>query len=422
MINRIAGPEAFTPAHVDIKQPEKVLLDNKVEAFFFNAGDQEVCKIELIFPGGKYVESIGGASFFTLKMLLEGSEKYSSTEISDFFDYHGAFLEFTSTLDDNQAILYCRSEHIGKLLPVFAEIIFNPKFTDDKLLKLKERQAQQLKINLQKTSYWATKLFRGELYGVNHPYGKLLGEEDIQHIEVSDLYDYHKQFLVASQFDLIVSGKFDTTTTFDLLNLYLGQHITKSQKINTKPALNNPNPFTLHKLNDSNQASLKLGCKSLNRQDAQYPLLALSNKILGGYFGSRLMKVIREEKGLTYGIYSGLGHFSHESFFQVGADVKKDAWELVVELVKEEISKLRDTVIGEEELSLVKNFMIGEFQNEINTTFDLSTKFKMLRYSNLDVNYYNHFYDQIGRATSEEVLSTMRQYIDPMQLTIVAVQ
>ena len=66
MINRIAGPEAFTPAHVDIKQPEKVLLDNKVETFFFNAGEQEVSKIELIFPGGKYVESKGGASFFTL--------------------------------------------------------------------------------------------------------------------------------------------------------------------------------------------------------------------------------------------------------------------------------------------------------------------------------------------------------------------
>jgi len=422
MINRIVGPKAFTPAHVDIKQPEQVLLDNGIETFFFNAGDQEVCKIELIFPGGKYVEAKGGASFFTLKMLLEGSEKYSSIEISDFFDYHGAFLDFSSTLDDNQAILYCRTEHIGKLLPVFAEIIFNPRFTNDKLIKLKERQVQQLKINLQKTSYWATKLFRGELYGSNNPYGRLLSESDILNLEIIDLIDYHRQFIGGSKFDLFVSGKFDSTETFDLFNLLLGQNPIKTSKIKHNPSFNQPNLFTFHKLHDSNQASLRLGCKSLMRSDKQYPLLALSNKILGGYFGSRLMKVIREEKGLTNGIHSGLSHFSHESFFQVGADVKKDAWELVIDLVKEEISKLRDNAIGEEELTLVKNFMIGEFQNEINTTFDLSTKFKMLRYNNLDVNYYSNFYHQIRQATGREVQSIMQQFIDPTQLTTVAVQ
>ena len=422
MIDRIVGPKAFTPDQVDIQQPQKFVLDNQVETFFINSGDQQVCKIEAIFPGGKYAEEKAGASFFTLKMLIEGTEQRTANEISAFFDYYGAFLDFSSTLDDNQITLYCRSEHIPELIPVFAEIVFSPQFSTDQLEKVKQKQLQGLQINLQKTSYWASKLFREELFGKNHPYGQLLNESAITNIDIAALRDYHNQCIKVSSFDLILSGNFESSTTLSLLNNYFGQHRVKSIKTITSSFVGKLDPFTFYELANSNQASLKLGFRSLDRSHQDYPLLALSNKILGGYFGSRLMKVIREDKGLTYGIHSSLGHFKQASFFQIGADVKKDAWEQVIDLIKIEIGKLRDGLIKEEELELVKNYMLGEFQNEVNTTFDLSTKFKMLRYNNLPDDYYSNYFTQIREANLQDVESAMISFMNPEKLVVVIVK
>lgn len=422
MIDRIVGPEAFTPDHVDLQQPQIFLLDNQTEVFLFNSGDPDVCKIEAIFPGGKFGENKTGASHFTLKMLPEGTKHRSANQISEFFDYHGAFLDFISTPDDNQITLYCRSEHIATLIPVFAEIILSPHFTSEQLVKVKEKESQGLQINLQKTSYWASKIFREELFGKNHPYGQLLNEPAIREIDVEALFAYHHKSIKESRFDLLLSGNFNESATLQVLNQYFGQHQIQQTSIPSSVLNSKPEPFTFLELPNSNQASLKVGFRSLARSEKEYPLLALSTKILGGFFGSRLMKVIREDKGLTYGIHASLGHFTEASFFQVGADVKKDAWEEVIELIKIEIRNLRERFIEQDELELVKNYMIGEFQNEVNTTFDLSTKYKLLRYSNLPANYYNNYFSAIRKAKVQDIEVAMNNFIDPDQLVIVAVQ
>ena len=149
---------------------------------------------------------------------------------------------------------------------------------------------------------------------------------------------------------------------------------------------------------------------------------AVLNKYLGGYFGSRLMKIIREEKGLTYGIHSGIMHLRNTSFLQISGDVKLGAAEEVISLTKEEIVNLSEKQIPVSELETVKNYMLGEFQNEINTTFDLSTKYKMLHYGQLPSDWYESFLERIIAVTPDQLNAAAKTHFDVDQLHIVAVE
>ena len=124
MLDRIKGPDASAPEVKSIPPIKHVTLGEALpELFLYNQGDQQVCKIELVFPGGKLTEQVNGASMFTSKMIFEGSKERSAEEIHEFFDFYGAFTDSASTLDDNQVTLYCQSNHLKELIPDLIEII-----------------------------------------------------------------------------------------------------------------------------------------------------------------------------------------------------------------------------------------------------------------------------------------------------------
>jgi zinc protease len=422
MLDRVSGPAAYIPQIIALTLPAKRQLNNGNKVFLFNAGEQKVCKIELVFQGGKTSEKHRGAALITSKLLTEGTKKKTATEFSEFLDYYGAFLDSSSTLDDNQITLYCQSEHLSNLIPVLAEMLYTPVFGEDEFNKIIKKQKQQLSINEQKTQYWATKLFREGLYGYANPYGILNTIEDFNTLTLEDVKAYHAETYLNASFDVFISGQFDEQVVISLLDTYLS---ASNSAYKTSAPLNfgvSSKHLVEYALEDSNQSSIKMGQRVIGRSHNEYPALALTNKLFGGYFGSRLMKEIREEKGLTYGIHSAVMHLKQDSFLQISADVKMDSWGLVLELIQNEMETLKQQTVTEEELQLVKNFMIGEFQSEINTTFDLASKYKMLYYNDLPDQWYGEFLLEIQQCSAEQIQATAGTFLVPDQMLKVAVQ
>lgn len=421
MLDRTVAPAFREIEHISIKEARKTTIENDIGIFSINAGTQPVIKLEFIFESGKWSEQKAGTAFFTAKMLREGAGELNSYDISNTFESVGAHLEIVPSLDFTSITIYSLEKHLEKLMPVVKAMILEPIFPEKEFETFKNIQVQTLRVNNEKNSFVAGRKFRETLFGKHHPYGYILSEEDIFSLKKADLEKHFKQNLFEKPFTIIVSGQVDNGT-FQKLERTFGN-------ININPVEENSKSFELAPGNkvlkidkeDSVQSSLRMGNISIPMKHPDYASLLFTNEILGGYFGSRLMKNIREEKGLTYGIYSTLSSLQHKTFFSVSADVKKDLREQAFEEIRKEIILLRTEPVENTELETVKNYMLGQIQASINTPFALAAKFKNVYFNGLTYDYYKTLVKTIREITPKQIQETAYQYLDEKEMAMVYV-
>jgi predicted Zn-dependent peptidase len=180
-------------------------------------------------------------------------------------------------------------------------------------------------------------------------------------------------------------------------------------------------PAQYVKKEGSLQSSIRLGKRSPLKKDPDYFDLRIFNHLLGGFFGSRLMKNIREEKGLTYGIHSSLNTFVRDGFFVIGADVNKVNLEFAIREIRSELRNLRDHAVDEQELGLAKNHFIGSLQADMANLFSVIDKIKSIQLHHLPQRYYQDLFDRVDRVGPEDILRIAAKYFQDDSLFEVAV-
>ena len=409
MPDRTIAPVIQPIDQVPLQEVKEVRLDNSIPLFFLNAGQQPVMRLEIIFNGGKWFESRPGLSYFTGKMLTEGTEKKTAQEVSAFFDRLGAFVEVTPGFDRITLTIHLLTRHLTTLLPLIAELINQPAFRDMELQNIKQLKKQRLLVDLQKTSFVAAQKFTGNVFGKEHPYGRLLDIENIESTTIEMVLMFYQEQLKGN-FEIVVSGKVDE---HDLkrINETLGQEPRLTREYpEVSSYIYGPSELLIEK-EDSLQSSVRMGMAFINRDHPDYNEMLVVNEILGGYFGSRLMRNIREDKGYTYGIHSGISCLNHGSLWIVSTDVKKEFRDQTVDEIIREIQVLQNELVPQEELETVKNYMLGTFISETDTPFALADKFKTIHYSGLGYDYYRRYFQTIKQIDSERIQELARKYL-----------
>jgi predicted Zn-dependent peptidase len=376
-----------------------------------------VIKIELIFKAGRWFEQPWGAAYFTANLLSKGTLKKSSFEIAQTFDRYGAHLEVNPGLDIVSLSLYSLTKHIKPSLELLLEILTMPAFPEKELEQMKSIYLQNLKVNNEKTSFQASKLIRKNLFGEHHPYGKELEETEVSALTRDHLISHYSHYF--KDLFIIVSGKVEETEqlitdTFSAL---------PSLPVEDK-AIGDTAQKNLRQLVDkegSIQSSIRIGKRFINRTHPDYFDTLLLNHILGGYFGSRLMKNIREDKGLSYGIYSSLHTLKKDSYLVIGADVNKDNLGLAFDEIRKELARLRTQLIEAEELETARNHFIGSLQSEITTPFAHAEKVKSMLLFNLPANYYQNMISRLDAINASDLARTAETYFNEESFFEVAV-
>jgi zinc protease len=409
MLNRSIAPAFSKKFSFDLPSAEIVHLSAGLDLVFLPGVQQEVIRLEVIFRAGKWFEPDTGVSHFTAIMIEKGTITRSSKQIAEIFDYYGAQVEISPGADFTSVSLYALKKHLHEIFPVFWEILVSPEFNEEELNLQKEIFIQNLKINNQKNSFVASRLLRKNIFGDNHPYGRTIEEEDVHRITKEELKTFFaKNF---SPIEIYLAGNLNPHE-IDWLIQQL--NAVTSRKIGEKNFLAMPGLFeqTLPR-KESIQSSIRLGKQIINRLHRDYFSLLLLNHILGGYFGSRLMKSIREEKGLTYGIYSAIHPFKNDCMISIGADVNHNKLELAKEEIKNELKILKEIPVSEDELTISKNHFLGSLQLEMANPFAVLDKIKSIRLNDLGENYYNDLIATIESSNPEGILSTAKKYFDP---------
>jgi len=421
MIDRKKGPIIQSDFDLELRGVSQMKLSNGLEAYEINSGTQNIIKIELVFKIGRIHEQQRAVAKAAMALLREGSTRHSSEELAELYDYYGAVVKTNTGMEASSVSLVVVERYFAMIWPVWLHMIFYPLYEAEELEKYKQVTASKFKNELAKNDVQGYRKLTEELFGSEHPYGYNTEVEDIERLDTSALLDYYNKNFGLDKAFVVISGCYGEHARKTILQ-DLGK---KKRTSEARPALFSASPTVepQYKLNTDNkvQVSIKQGRLLFGRKHPDYHSVNFLNMILGGYFGSRLMKNIREEKGYTYGIYSAVHSWKESGFFYISAEVANEYMDSTLKEIRREMEILQEELVPEAELENVRNYLLGQTLHLLDGPFAKGELMRSLLSQDLTVSDYEKNVIHAQNVTATEIQEMARKYLDPKDYMTVLV-
>lgn len=409
-VDRSKAPTFSIPPKFSLTAPQQFPMGAGGTLFYFQTPGIDAVKLEVVCSSSRstLANLFALTPSFTLQMLLEGTKKASAQQLAEFFDFHGAEVYPTLSYSQEGLSLLCIKKHLSTLLPTFISLFTEATFPENNLEKRKSQRILSLKLEQEKPSTRASQLFKKGMFGAEHPFGQEITAAHIEAITSAHLQEYYQSKLW-KDCQIFLSGDFSdkelNSLRSQLDQLPLGQGAQKLALPSPTPTLN----FEEEK-EGAVQSSIRLGGWSIPKKHPDYHPLAVFNTLLGGYFGSRLVKNIREDKGHTYGIHSSLVAIEPYAYWVISADVKKANQEEVFLEIEKEINLLCTEPVRSDEIEILRNYLVGQLFSKFSSPFDLLEQFKAIHYAGLDFSFYEKRFDYLKNFTAGDLLEQGNRY------------
>ena len=412
MLDRTKQPEYKEIKKIEIPSAEKITLDNNIPVYIIKDNVQDVVKLTLLFDAGIWWQSKMLQATSTNSLLMSGTKKYTELEIAQIADYYGAYFIPSADRDFASMSLFSLNKHFDKTLPVFEDLIKNPTFPEKEFNTYINKKKQQFIVESSKVKTLATREFAKTLFGEKHPYGYTSELSDFEKITSLDLKNFHLSNYTYDNVKIIIAGNV-TDEIIKSINETFGN-------IWSKKKLHQDNNFSIKTSKQKEiiipkenavQSALKIGRVLFSRKHPDYIKMQVLNTVLGGYFGSRLMKNIREDKGYTYGIGSVVFPMKNDGYFAIVSEVNSGVCRDAVNEVYKEINELIQNPVPEDELQLVKNYMKGDMLKGFDGAFSIASKYRLLLENNLTEDYFQQFFNEIDNTTVSDIQKLAQKYL-----------
>lgn len=417
ILDRTTPPAIHDAVDFEFELPpvNKVQLDNGLPLYWLDAGVQDVVQVDWIFPAGLWYEQKPSVAHATAGLLKNGTSTHTAEQINESMEFYGAQIKISAGNDFATVTLYSLTKHLPALLPVICEIITDATFPENELQIHKHNAVQRLLVSLRQCEFVANQKIDALLFGEDHPYGRFSKKENIEALLREDLVAFYKANFNLANARIFMAGKVGDKEVkcineiFGKLPLTAGQSVPASFPA---PALTE-RKFSF--INDPNgvQGAIRIGRLFPNRHHPDYTPMVVLNTLFGGYFGSRLMSNIREDKGFTYGIYSSLAPDVHGGSITIHTETGRHVIEQAVKEVYHEMELLCNDIAPDDELLLVKNYLLGGLLGDLDGPFSI-----LQRWRTLILNGFTeeHFYNNIRiykSVTAKELRDLAQKYFDP---------
>ena len=414
-INRKQPPLIKDAVELELKlKPyEKYTLRNGVEVYAINAGTEELMMIDCVFYAGNWYEQQNLVAASTNYLLKNGTTSKNAFQINEHFEYYGSYLNRACFNESATITLHCLTKHLGQLLPVMKELMTDATFPDEEIDIYKQNMRQRLNVNLKKGDFVASRLIDAYIYGKDHPYGRFSSFEDFDAVTRDGVKAFYEQYYKNGKLVVFVAGKLPENV-FQLLDEQLGDLQNTPHSIQDIPS-QRAEEKKYRIINDPNgvQGAIRMGIPFPNRHHPDFQKTMVLNTLFGGFFGSRLMSNIREDKGYTYGIYSYLENHLQQSAWVISTEVGRDVYEAAIVEVYKEMERLRNEPIEQEELSLVRNFMMGSILGDLDGPFQILARWKNIILNGLDESYFYNQIQTIRTVSDKELQELANKYLQP---------
>ncbi|MDR0982431.1 MAG: insulinase family protein [Culturomica sp.] len=411
---RTIAPKITSLSLPELIRYDKYVLPNGVAVYIFNDPKQEVFKADIIFNAGIYYQPQPLVASATVNMLNEGTQRHSSAELAEIFDYYGASVDCNAAMRKSEVSLFSLNKYAPETIKTLGEMLLESTLPETELSLYLNNKKQAYLVDKEKTSWTAQKLFLKLLFGQEHPYSRSVEEKDYDSVSRNMLLDFFKERYNAANCSVVLSGNVTESIMKQLSEMLMSLPVaTDVPTINELTFFPSPAGSYVADSNDPNkvQCSLRVGKTGVGINDEDYAGFQLLNTVLGGYFGSRLMSNIREEKGYTYGIYSFNANIPGAAYWCVSSDVNKEYAEATNEEIRKEIRLLQTELIEDEELEMVKNYFYGELLRELDGVFAQSDSFKNKLVHGLDNTFYLSLIARISDCNAKQLRELANKYL-----------
>lgn len=401
-------------------------LANGRKIFFFPSAT-ELVKIDLLSEAGSAYQEHPLVAAAANKLFTVAGGTMDAEQLADFMDFRGIIVENNNTALQSTATFYTLSRHLDALLPVMDALVHSPSFPEREFDIYRRERKQKILASQQKSPDVARRLFYEALFGFDHPLGTYAVPEDADRLILSDIKKHYATYHKAGGLNIVLSGHIDDSLLAAMENLCRG----------TMPATDKRKTFSFKGLPchangrqktplrseaaipGAVQATIRIGrVLPLAWNDADYAQLMLLVTLLGGYFGSRLMSNLREDKGYTYGIYARTQIYRGVIVFFITADVAGSAVDDAEKEIIKELQRLVEEPVADEELELVRTVLAGDFLRSVDGIFERSTRFIDMLGTDLDERFTDNLRTALATTTPAVLQRLAAAYLSPDAMTV----
>lgn len=412
MLKRKIAPIIKDIEHIALPNPETIHLANGIPVHYINKGKLPIIKIEILFKASRPFEHKQLVARATARLLKEGTIRHTSSEIAEKIDFFGGTIDIPVNLDTTSISLFCISKYAADLIPLFAEIIFEPNFPEKELQTFIENNKQRLITDLAEADVRAYREITASIFGKDHPYGYNSTLETHDALTRDDLLYHYTRTYGTNNCTIFAAGEINEKI-LTLLDQNFGQttRIVESIQPNLYYEMQPPTrQFIPH---EGVQTAIRLARRTAGRDHSDTSGLFFLNTILGGYFASRLMTNIREEKGYTYNIYSSLDLMWKDGYCYIATEVGSEFVKDTTTQIYKEMEILRNEPVKEQELLMVRRYLMGSILSMVDGPFQTIELVRTYLAEDLTLTHFNQFIDTIKTIDSNRLLELANQYLDP---------
>jgi len=382
--------------------PEEHRLSNGRTLYAFQSTSTELVKIDLLYEAGTAYQPQKLVAGAANNLYTVASREMDARQLAEFFDYRGIIV------DNNSDVLHCSSSfyslhrHLDALVPALEGLVHRPAFPEDEFEVFKNKRRQKLLALRQQSSEVARRLFYTALFGPDHPLGRYADPADADRLDLDAVKKFYGEYHRGGDMDIVVSGKVDDRLLAALDDAF-GRDISTGTPAHPTASLFprlSPTPSSFsqsQRIEGSVQTTLRVGrILPLRWDDPDYAHFMILTTLLGGYFGSRLMSNLREDKGYTYGIYARTQVYRGVIVFFITADVAAGVADAAEKEILHELRRLTEEPVGQEELDLVRVVLAGDFIRSVDGVFERAARFG----------------DMLGTRVTEQFTENLRKALD----------
>ena len=385
----INSPKIHTISEVLVPRIDQYFSSNNVPVVEITKKDCGVVSVELVFRAGRPQEHKRLSSFACSGMMREGAGPFNAQELSEEIDFLGATLAVRSSLDFISVKSVFLRKHLKSMFEILSFILSEPRFHHEDWEYFIEKGKERLTLQTAKNDILSYRKITEEMYGEYHPYGYNSSVALYDELSIDDLFIHHQSFITAENCQLFLAGEI-LPSDRDLIESLCNNLLTggkdgrdvKLGKILTKPR-------TISFDGQNEQTSIRIGRRTITRSHEDFNSLQYTCNILGGYFGSRLSSNIREKQGLTYSIYCVLDNQVYDGDMIISTEVANENVRKVVDEVHKEMDQLCKEYVNKEELTMLNNYMMGNYLNSFDGPFNSIRTIKSLALTDIPLDDIN---------------------------------
>jgi predicted Zn-dependent peptidase len=416
MLNRKNPPSLGELTDISFVTPELVKCTPSLPLYWMKKVPNATSRIDFYFDAGTTVGS-NVISALTSGLLFSGTKDKTSTQIHNELDSLGAYFDVGLGFETAIVTFYALNEQLPAVVKLFVEMMENATFPSTEVEELINDRKQKLQINLEKVSFLAQRKFQALIFdGTN--YNRTINLEDYNSVSREEIVSYFEKNYKKGLKKVFLVGDFKEEVVSAIANSISSWAVDKQEKATLK-FQNRAETVHVKKAN-AVQTAIRVGKTLFNKTHPDYFGFMILNTILGDFFGSRLMKNIREDKGYTYGIGSYLSETENGGYFVIGTEVGTEVKEATLSEIRKEFEKLQQELVSEDELNLVRNYLLGQTLKSADGPYALMELFLSVENQELDLDFFNDFIHKIKSIQAEELKELAQKYLDWDSFSIVS--